>query len=281
MRILARSPARAQHLIHQGASLITGDLDDAVALQQLVAASAAVIHVAGAVRGASRPDFDHINVTGTANVLAAVAAQASPPRLLLLSSLAAREPGLSWYAASKRAAEDLLAQRPDLDWVILRPPAVYGPGDREMRPVFRTMARGIAPVPGDAGARISLLHVRDLVAACLACLETAATRGQTLTPCDGRVGGYDWRDMADLAARVWGRRVRLWQVPRWLLDSAAWINLGSARLTGRAPMLTPPKLRELRHRDWVADNTAISRVTGWRPEIDLRQGLEQLRKAEL
>ncbi len=246
-----------------------------------MAASAAVIHVAGAVRGASPREFDHINVTGTANVLAAVAAQANPPRLLLLSSLAAREPGLSWYAASKRAAEGLLLQRPDLDWVILRPPAVYGPGDREMLSVFRAMARGIAPVPGDAGARISLLHVADLVAACLACLETAAVRGQTLTPCDGRAGGYDWREMADLAAAVWGRRVRLWQVPRWLLDGAAWINVKSARLTGRAPMLTPPKLRELRHRDWVADNSAITRVTGWRPEIDLRRGLEQLHKAEL
>ncbi|MBP6683489.1 MAG: hypothetical protein KA159_09235, partial [Halioglobus sp.] len=167
------------------------------------------------------------------------------------------------------------------DWVILRPPAVYGPGDQEMLPVFRAMARGIAPVPGNAGARISLVHVADLVAACLACLETAATRGQTLTPCDGRAGGYDWREMADLAATVWSRRVRLWQVPRWLLDGVAWINLRSARLTGRAPMLTPPKLRELRHRDWVTDNTAITRVTGWRPEIDLRRGLEQLRKAEL
>lgn len=281
MRILARSPARAQHLIRQGASLVKGDLDDADALQQLVAASAAVIHVAGAVRGASPREFDHINVTGTANVLAAVAAQANPPRLLLLSSLAAREPGLSWYAASKRAAEGLLLQRPDLDWVILRPPAVYGPGDREMLSVFRAMARGIAPVPGGAGARISLLHVADLVAACLACLETAATRGQTLTPCDGRAAGYDWQEMADLAATVWGRKVRLWQVPRWLLDGAAWINVKSARLTGRAPMLTPPKLRELRHRDWVADNSAITRVTGWRPEIDLRRGLEQLRKAEL
>ena len=258
-----------------------GDLDNTDALRQLVAGSAAVIHAAGAVRGASRLDFDHINVTGSANVLAAVAAQARPPRLLLLSSLAAREPGLSWYAASKQAGEDLLAQRPDLDWVILRPPAVYGPGDREMLPLFRAMARGIAPVPGAAAARISLVHVADLVAACLACLESGATRGQTLTPCDGRAGGYDWREMADLVGAVWGRRVRLWQVPRWLLDGIAWINVTSARLSGRAPMLTPAKLRELRHGDWVTDNADITRATGWRPDIGLRQGLEQLRKAEL
>ena len=87
--------------------------------------------------------------------------------------------------------------------------------------------------------------------------------------------------MADLVGAVWGRRVRLWPVPRWLLDSLAWANLRSARLTGRSPMLTPPKLRELRHRDWVVDNRLITATTGWEPAIGLRQGLEQLHKAEL
>ena len=146
---MARTPGRAQHLASQGVSLVEGDLDDNAALQQLVSGAAAVIHAAGAVRGSSQQDFDHINVTGTAHLLAAITAQAEPPRLLLLSSLAAREPGLSWYAASKRAGEALLGSHPDLDWLVLRPPAVYGPGDREMLPVFEAMARGIAPVPGD------------------------------------------------------------------------------------------------------------------------------------
>jgi nucleoside-diphosphate-sugar epimerase len=278
---LARTPGRAQHLASQGVALVEGDLDDSAALQRLVTGAAAVVHAAGAVRGSSQQDFDHINVTGTDQLLAAITAQSTPPRLLLLSSLAAREPGLSWYAASKRAGESLLDSHPDLDWLILRPPAVYGPGDKEMLPVFQAMARGVAPVPGDTAARISLIHVRDLVAAVIACLRSEAARHRTLTLCDGKANGYDWREMADLVAAVWGRRVRLWQVPRWLLDSLAWANVHSARLTGRSPMLTPPKLRELRHRDWVVDNGLITATTGWEPSIGLRQGLEQLHKAEL
>jgi len=276
-----RDTARARHLADRGITLVEGDLGDTAALRQLVGECAAVIHLAGAVRGNCLRDFERVNVDGTAALLAAVSAQAAPARLLLVSSLAAREPELSWYAASKRAAEDLLRQCPQLDWVILRPPAVYGPGDREMLPVFQAMARGIAPVPGALSARVSLIHVSDLVAATIRCLESAAARHQTLTPCDGREGGYDWQAMADLVANVWQRRVRLWQVPRWLLDTVAWANLASARLTGRAPMLTPPKLRELRHGDWVVDNRAITAATGWTPEIDLREGLEALRKAEL
>jgi nucleoside-diphosphate-sugar epimerase len=278
---LARTPGRAVHLTRQGVSLIEGDLDDSGALHRLVSDAAAVIHAAGAVRGSSQQDFDHINVSGTRNVLDAINAQPTPPRLLLLSSLAAREPSLSWYAASKRAGESLLDSQPALDWLILRPPAVYGPGDKEMLPVFQAMARGIAPVPGDTKARISLIHVSDLVAAVIACLQCDATRHRTLTLCDGKPNGYDWREMADLVAAVWGRKVRLWQVPRWLLDSLAWANVRSAGLTGRSPMLTPAKLRELRHSNWVTDNELITASTGWEPAIGLRPGLEQLHKAEL
>ena len=243
--------------------------------------SAAVVHAAGAVRGGSRQDFDRVNVTGTANLLAAITAQIPAPRLLLLSSLAAREPQLSWYAASKRAGEALLEEHRQLDWVVVRPPAVYGPGDKEMLPVFQSMARGIAPVPGDPGSRTSLVHVRDLVNAVIACLQARAATHQTLTLCDGHPNGYDWLEMAELAGAVWERKVRLWRVPHWLLDSVAWLNLRMAALTGRAPMLTPAKLRELRHQDWVVDNSAITAATGWSPAIDLREGLQQLRKAEL
>ena len=265
----------------QGIKLIRGNLDNIDALQQLVAGTAAVIHAAGAVRGSCKQDFDHINVTGTAQLVTALSGQTPPPRLLLLSSLAARESQLSWYAASKRAAETLLEERPDLDWTILRPPAVYGPGDKEMLPVFRTMTRGIAPLPGRPEARISLIHVSDLVAAIVSCLQTDACRHRTLTLCDGKAGGYDWRDMADLVGSIWGCKVRLWRVPGWLLDSVAYINLQSGRLTGRPAMLTPPKLRELRHPDWVVDNSEITKVTGWSPLTGLKEGLELLRKAEL
>jgi len=281
VKALARDTGQALHLSNSGVTLVKGDLNNTTALQQLVSGSAAVIHAAGAVRGGSQQDFDRVNVTGTANVLAAVAAQSSKARLLLVSSLAAREPELSWYAASKRKAEALLEQQRELDWVILRPPAVYGPGDKEMLPVFQAMARGVAPVPGDADARLSLIHVTDLVTGLIDCLAQGATRHHTLSLCDGQPGGYNWREMADAVAQVWGRTVRLWPVPHWLLDSLAWTNLRAARLTGRSPMLTPPKLRELRHRDWVVDNQLVTGTTGWKPRIGLRQGLEQLHKAEL
>jgi nucleoside-diphosphate-sugar epimerase len=240
-----------------------------------------VVHAAGVVRGACQADFDRVNVDGTAAVIDSLKRRQNPPRLLLVSSLAAREPGLSWYAASKRGGEDCLREAATLDWVILRPPAVYGPGDREMLPVFKLMARGIAPVAGSAEARIALIHVADLVAAIIACLRSEKTRHRTLSPSDGRPEGYDWYQMAAIAGEVWSRQVRVWRVPDWLLDALAAVNLARSRLLGGAPMLTPTKLRELRHPDWRVDVREVTDVTGWAPEIDLRRGLEELRDSAL
>jgi nucleoside-diphosphate-sugar epimerase len=276
VRALVRNPVRAATLAARGVVLVEGDLTDTRALQQLTADCAVVIHCAGAVRGNSQADFDRVNVAGTANLLTAINAQARRPRLLLLSSIAAREPQLSWYARSKREGEKLLEQFADLDRVVLRPPAVYGPGDKEMLPIFQWMHRGIALVPGSPEARTSLIHVSDLVGAIIACLQSEGANRQTFTLCDGKPDGYSWREIAGIAADYWSRPVHLWRVPRWLLDGIAALNSRTAGITGRAPMLTPPKLRELRHNDWVADNSAITAATGWAPKIGLRRGLELL-----
>jgi nucleoside-diphosphate-sugar epimerase len=75
--------------------------------------------------------------------------------------------------------------------------------------------------------------------------------------------------------------VRLWCIPRWLLNGVAGLISTIARITGNAPMLTPPKLRELRHEDWVVNNDAISSATGWTPAVGLREGLEQLKLSPL
>lgn len=276
VRALARTPARGQLLQSLGVELIIGDLGDRDALVRLIGGCETVVHAAGAVRGNSQEDFDAVNVAGTSALLRSVRAQASEPHVLLLSSLTAREPQLSWYARSKAAAEALVRDTAQ-SWLVVRPPAVYGPGDREMLPVFKSMARGFAPVPGSLQARFSLVHVADLTDAILACLHCPESVGLTLTLCDGKAEGYSWPELAAEAGHVFGRRVRLWRVPHWLLNSAARVNVGLAGASGRKAMLTPPKLRELRHTDWVVDNVEITHSTGWEPAIPLREGLERLR----
>jgi nucleoside-diphosphate-sugar epimerase len=275
---LVRNPTLAADLAASGVTLVAGHLDDGGALRTLLDNCDVVIHLAGAVRGNSQQSFDHTNVRGTQNLLEALATRKELPSLLLISSLAAREPELSWYARSKYQAEQCLHHgSADLDWAIIRPPAVYGPGDKEMLPVFLWMARGIAPVPGDPAARISLIHVADLASAIIACLGLPRLQHRTFTLDDGTPGGYDWKEMAAIAGGVWQRKVRLVRLPGPLLDVLARANLALSRALAYAPMLTPAKLRELRHPNWVVDNDEITAVTGWQPRVRLSKGLEELR----
>lgn len=271
-----RDTRKCAHLAALGVELIEGDLNNSAALQQLATGCTTVVHGAGAVRGNSQADFDAINVDGTAHLLEALDQLTAPPQLIHLSSLAAREPALSYYAASKRRGEELLRNYPHLQWVALRPPAVYGPGDTEMLPIFRTMKMGFATVPGTPDARLSLLHVDDLVTAILCCAGAADAQHRVFELGDGQEHGYSWVEIAAIAGQVFDRHVKLWQVPRALLDTVARLNSLLASITGRAPMLTPPKLRELRHPDWVTSTQAFTAATGWVPTITLGTGLQAL-----
>ena len=259
-----------------GVEWLPGDLDDSEALGALVADADAVIHCAGTVRGARQADFDRVNAEGAGRIAQAAATAARAPRFLLLSSLAARMPDLSHYAASKRRGESAVkAASGNMRWTVLRPPAVFGPGDRELLPLFRCIAGGFAPVPAGAAGRFSLLHVDDLAAAVLDWLAADTGYGETFELDDGRPGGYDWDTVVTLAGRALraGRPVRRVSVPLPLLGLAALANLGLARLLGYAPMLTPGKVREITHPDWLCDSHAFARATGWRPTIGLESGL--------
>ena len=280
LRVLVRDPDAARELEAAGASLVVGDLATPQALSRLLENAGTVVHCAGAVRGASQAEFDRTNLQGTSRLLTALQHRQPSPRLIMLSTLAARQPQLSWYASSKQRAERLVQEQAgQLEWTILRPPPVYGPGDRELTPIFRWAARGWLLLPSAPANRFSLLHVADLVRALVLLVDADNLPRQILSLADDRAGGYDWHALAAVAAQVEGRRVRLLRLPAALLDLLAWTNLKLARQLHYAPMLTPAKLRELRYPDWVVDNREIQARIEWRPSISLARGLKYLRTA--
>src|SRR5690606_32228931 len=141
-----------------GVEPISGDLGSDTALAALVQGVDVVVHCGGLVAARSAAEFHRVNAEGTARLLRAAAA-AGRPRFLLISSLAAREPQLSPYAVSKRQAEEILRrQAGGLAWQALRPPVVYGPGDRATLPLFRQFDRGLVLHPSGNG-RFSMLYV--------------------------------------------------------------------------------------------------------------------------
>jgi nucleoside-diphosphate-sugar epimerase len=279
LRVLARSvSARADHL-NPRAEHVDGSLADVNALARGVAGTVAVINCAGSVRGLNYDDFLPANVEGVRGLCEAICRQSTPPSLLHLSSMAAEAPELSHYARSKREGERILESFDTLNWTVIRPPAVYGPGDTEMRGALAWARRGIVPVPGgNLDQRLSMLHVDDLVAAAVAWLKSpAAHRHHVYAIDDGKPDGYDWHEFARAVRSGGDGRALFLPLPAGLLDAIAWLNERLAGLSGRAIMLSRGKIRELTHPRWVAqDNEAFSRASGWVPQIPLAGGVSGL-----
>jgi nucleoside-diphosphate-sugar epimerase len=257
-----------------GVVVVRGSLENGAALRQLVAGVAAVVHCAGAIRAPSAAAFRLVNTIGSANLMAATAAAATRPRFLLLSSLAAREPALSAYAESKRLGEDEVrrgaGQR--IEFCIVRPPAVYGPRDHATLPVFRQLRRGLLFAPAVAEARFSLIYVSDLAEMIVQLLETRDWDGSSIEIHDGRENGYRWQDLAEIAGRQLGSRVRTIAVPLPILWPAAALGQAAGAVLGRSPRFSLGKLRELFHPDWVCRAATSQILPGWSARTTFESG---------
>lgn len=246
-----------------------GTLADIERLTAMMGRCGAVIHVAGVINAAERADFATGNIEGTRLMIAAARA-VGVRRFIHISSLAAREPGLSDYGWSKAESEALVAES-GLDWTIVRPPAVYGPGDRETLTLFRMARRGIVVLP--PGGRFSVIEVGDLARLMLALALNDIAIGRIVEPDDGVRGGWDHRDFAHALGAAVGRRVLPFPLPGWLVSAGAALDTGISRVRGRQPKLSFDRARYIRHPDWVVSPAARPPVSLWRPEVSTRPGL--------
>lgn len=248
LRALVRSPASAK--LPAAVQTVAGDLADDAALAKLLAGADAVIHLAGAIAAADEASFFKVNFKGT-QAVAQAALKAGTRRFVHVSSLAARQPGLSPYAASKRAGEDAIAQMMgDLNAVILRPPAVYGPGDKGTLPLLRELTKPVAAIPAPRHARFSLIHAADL--ARLLADAASSDIGGLHEVSDGKQGGYGWDELLAIASRLRGAPVRGIYLPKPLPLAVAMGAELVTLFTGQPGMVTRGKIAELYHPDWVA-----------------------------
>ena len=248
---------------------VGGSLEDSKALAELAEGADAIIHVAG-VLNADEAGFEAGNVRGTAAVLDAAEA-AKARRFVHVSSLAAREPGLSLYGASKARSEALVRES-GLDFAIVRPPAVYGPGDRETLDLFRMAERGLVLLPPEG--RLSLIHADDL-ARLLIALATAKKPPPLTEPDDGKPGGWSHRELAAALGEAVGRKGVAVSMPRAALRLGAVLDRMIRRDRAK---LTPDRAAYFCHPDWVASPGLAPPPEIWAPAIDTRQGLRATRE---
>jgi len=270
VRILTRRMPTAALTPKAPIEIVLGDLSDGAALRRLVSGADAVIHVAGIIKALERSAFTLANVRGTEAVVAALDAAAPNTRVIHISSLAAREPSLSPYCASKRAGEDVVERIAGRQPVtIFRPPAIYGPGDVEILPMFKAARAGICPYPGPKGMRVSLIHVDDFAAAIVAAAGAPSLPDLRYEIDDGHPGGYSWPELRAILQATVGGPVRLIRIPRPVMTGIAGLVELHRRVTGALTVLCLDKVPELYHPDWTVQGP---RLAGWQPRFDLASG---------
>ncbi|MDP9137502.1 MAG: NAD-dependent epimerase/dehydratase family protein [Pseudomonadota bacterium] len=275
VRGLVRRRSGIDGALPAGVEVVEGDLANPAVADDLTRGAAAVIHCAGAIRARSRQEFFATNGNGTQRIVEA-AEQSGVERFVQVSSLAAREPDLSDYAASKREGENAVARAARrISWITVRPPAVYGPGDRATLPLVRALSRRTAWLPGTPAQRLSLIHVTDLALALAMLASSREPNAACFEIDDGRPGGYGWPDFEAAASRVNGRPTRIGLIPKSLLIGPALAASVSSLFVRRAPLLSLGKLNELYHPDWVARGPRLEAVSAWRPTRGLETGLRE------
>ena len=266
VRILTRRDVLCSEWRNITPQIVIGDVRDPAALQRLCAGADLLVHAAGLIKASGRPAFDAVNVEGARQ--AALAALASDARMILISSLAAREPTLSPYAASKRAGEGAAQAVLGERLTIVRPPALYGPGDRETLALFAAaQSAPFLPVFSKA-ARICVAHVEDAAAQIV--VACAAPPAGTFALSDARREGYEWTQIMTAVGQSAGRKPRLIAIPDWTIRLAAHM---CAFLTGGRAIFGPGKARELLHPNWsVAGDAVLSEPP---PRYGLTEGFAQ------
>lgn len=282
-----RKTSDVQHLLSLPVHFTYPDLSDVKALKANIAQHQYdyIIHAAGITRAATQEAYDDVNAGYAAN-LAAAAVAFPVKRFVFISSLAAVGPTgytnkapidelylprpLTRYGRSKLLAEEKLLAVEELPLVILRPTAVYGPRERDIFIMFKTLRRGLEPYIGRKPQYLSFVYVKDLADITIKALTAGASK-RIYHVSDGKI--YDRYRLADISRKILGRKTLKLHVPLFVVNGIAALLEAFSR--NSTPTLNKEKLHELTAENWNCSIEKIQRELGFEPKYDLEQGLAE------
>jgi nucleoside-diphosphate-sugar epimerase len=284
---LVRPVSISDRLRRSGAVLVEGDLESREAVGRLVEGADAVLHVAAVYRTAGHPDsyYRDVNVGGTERLLEA-AATGGVRRFVHTSTVgvhghverppadetAPMAPG-DIYQATKAEAEKLALEfhrRRGLPVAVVRPGAIYGPGETRLLKLFRAIARGRYALVGDGQSFYHPVYIDDLVQGFLLALGEDAAVGESFLIC-----GPEYVTQADLArliAKHTGGHVLPFRIPAWPIQLA-----GDVVEAVCVPLGIEPPLHRRRVDFWTKSRAfsidKARRILGYDPRVHLEEGI--------
>jgi dihydroflavonol-4-reductase len=287
VRALVRRSSDVRHLSAAGVALVEGDLLGQETLARAVEGAEVVFHLAAVTAARSEQEYERVNTEGTRRVVDAVrAAGSGTNRLVYLSSYAAVGPSLpdrprrssdppaplTAYGRTKLAGERLVreAERDGVQVLVVRAPAVYGPGDRALLPYFRLVRWRLAPVPGGGERRLHLIFAPDLAEALRRAADSAPGPFAVAEPVEHR-----WVDVVAAIGTALDRNPLRFRIPAPLVRSAAIGTETLGKVAGRAVPFNREKAEEMLAPAWTCDLAGSEHLLPADCVTPLAEGLER------
>ncbi len=290
VRVLLRPESDAGKASSMQVDILKGSYDNPASLREAVKGADMVIHLAGVTRSVDEKGYYNGNVLPVRNLLESVV-EVNPglQRFVLVSSLAAAGPAdnpdpgsreedipkpVSIYGRSKLEAEKIVRSYKDrLPITVIRPPAVYGPGDRDVLQFLMMLRKGILFAAGNVRTqRLSLVHVDDLVRGIVMASESPAGVGEIYFITSPK--GYSWEELSMAAAEKLGvKHIRTVSLPKPLMKAFGHAAGLISRITGQSGFLNPDKVNEMVQDYWVCSPQKAERELGFTASIPLKEGM--------
>ena len=289
VKALVREGSITPGLKSSGAEIVPGVLGSADDARRLVSGCDAVMHVAAVYRTAGHPDsyYREVNVLGTRNLLEA-ALDARVRRFVHTSTVGVHgdvkrppagedaEIAPSDIYQETKAEADAMAREfgrtHDIEVAIVRPGAIYGPGETRLLKVFRGIARGRYAVVGSGKPHYHLVYIDDLVDGFLLALDRPEAAGETFIIAGPRSLSQD--DLAREVAEATGGSVWPFHVPAWPIQ-----RLGDVVEAIFIPLGIEPPVHRRRVDFWVKNRSfsieKARRLLGYDPKVDVTEGIRR------
>ncbi len=286
VRCLVRKSSDLTWLKSLPVDYVYGDCTDKASLPGAVRDVDQVFHLAGVTKASSEQTYFEVNAYGTQNLVhACLEGHPRPGRLIYLSSQAAAGPSrngckrteldecepVSPYGRSKRMGEELaLAHADELPLVILRPPVVYGPRERDIYVYLRLLAKKIQPFLAGQEQRFNLCYVGDVIQALMLASDLESPKGEIFFLSDGT--DYLLKEIGDVFAQALNVSPFSIPLPRWALYGVATFSEFLSKFSRTPPFISRGKVDEMVQRNWVCDITRATTTLCFEPRVRLPEG---------
>ena len=283
---LVRNPANPRFLEGINVGIMKGDCTDRGSLADAVKGVDYVFHLAGLTKACSEADFFNANVKGTENIVQAVLENNSHiKRFVYLSSLAAAGPShdgiplkedcklepVSLYGKTKLQGENIvLANKKNMPVTVIRPPAVYGPRDRDLLIFFKMVKSGIVPYWGKC--YYSFLYVEDLINGIILSALNRDAEGEIFFVSDGNI--YSTDDIIEAISDALQKRPMRLNIPKFVMPLLGFISEKAKGAGKGVSIINTDKIKEMRHSHWICDTTRAAERLKFEPKVKIKEGVK-------